>query len=73
MKIYACSPERGVAILIVLFMITFLLIFVIANGNALLGLKHEVKLLDQKQKAHWSEVASKTNRVSDNIKPATNP
>jgi hypothetical protein len=73
MKIDAQQREQGVAILIVLFMISFLLIFVIANGNALLGLKREVRLLDHKQKAHWAEAASKTNRVSDNIKPATNP
>jgi hypothetical protein len=56
--------EQGVAILIVLFMVSFLLMFVIANSNALFGLKREIKLVDQQQKARWAEVSSRTNRVA---------
>jgi hypothetical protein len=60
--------EQGVAILIVLFMVSFLLMVVIANSNALFGLKREIKLVDQQQKARWAEVSSRTNRVTQ--KPA---
>jgi hypothetical protein len=69
MKIQSARGDRGVAIMIVLFMVSFLLIFVMANSKALFGLKREIKLVDQKQKARWSEINSKTNRVSQNIKP----
>lgn len=60
--------ERGVALLIVLFMVSFLLVFVAANSNALFGLKREIRLIDQKQKARWSEVS--TNRVDGARRPA---
>lgn len=68
MKFETTTQERGVAILIVLFMISFLLIFVMANSKALFSLKREIKLVDQKQKAHWAEIGSETNRVAQ---PAT--
>ena len=57
--------EKGVALLIVLFMVSFLLVFVAANSNALFGLKREIKLVDQKQKARWSEI--NTNRAATRI------
>lgn len=62
MRIRVQEKERGVALLIVLFMVSFLFVFVTANSNALSGLKREIKLVDQKQKARWSEIS--TNRVS---------
>jgi hypothetical protein len=49
--------------MIALFMISFLLIFIMANSKALFVLKREIKLVDQKQKAHWTDAASRTNRV----------
>jgi type II secretory pathway component PulK len=55
--------QNGVALLIVLFMVSFLIVFVGANANALFGLKREIKLVDQKQKARWMEAA--TNRVPE--------
>jgi type II secretory pathway component PulK len=55
--------QKGVALLIVLFMVSFLIVFVGANANALFGLKREIKLVDQKQKARWTEAA--TNRVEE--------
>lgn len=57
------SHQRGVALLIVLFMVAFLLAFIGANSNALFGLKREIKLVDQKQKARWSE--ANTNGVPE--------
>ena len=51
------ARERGVALLIVLFVVSFLLVFVAANSNALFNLRREIKLVDQKQKARWSEVS----------------
>ena len=63
MKIETKSRQRGVALLIVLFMISFLLAFIGANSNALFGLKREIKLVDQKQKARWSDAG--TNRVQE--------
>ena len=60
--------EKGVALLIVLFMVSFLLVFVAANSNALFGLRREIKLVDQKQKARWSEIS--TNRVDGARRPA---
>ena len=63
MKIEPKSRERGVALLIVLFMVSFLIAVVGANSNALFGLKREIKLVDQKQKARWNEVG--TNRVQE--------
>jgi hypothetical protein len=50
-----------VALLIVLFMVSFLFVFVSANLNALAGLRREIKLVDQRQKAHWDNVS--TNQV----------
>jgi len=61
MKTEAIMRKRGVAILIVLFMISFLLIFVMANSKAFFSLKREIKLVDQKQKTRWEETGSKTN------------
>jgi type II secretory pathway component PulK len=61
MKICTQAREKGVALLIVLFMVMFLFAFVTANSNALFGLKREIKLVDQKQKARWNQVS--TNRV----------
>jgi hypothetical protein len=63
MKFETKSHQRGVALLIVLFMISFLLAFIAANSNALFGLKREIKLVDQKQKARWNE--ANTNRVQE--------
>ena len=57
------SRQRGVALLIVLFMVSFLLVIIGANSNALFGLKREIKLVDQKQKARWNEAT--TNRVQE--------
>ena len=37
--------------------------FIGANSNALFGLKREIKLVDQKQKARWSE--ANTNPVPE--------
>jgi hypothetical protein len=54
--------ERGVALLIVLFMVSFLFVFVSANLNSLAGLKREIKLVDQRQKARWNNVS--TNGVA---------
>ena len=56
------KEERGGALLIVLFMVSFLFVFVTANSNALFNLRREIKLVDQKQKARWSEMS--TNRVA---------
>jgi hypothetical protein len=62
MKIRRPQKNRqGVALLIVLFMVSFLFVFVTANANALAGVKREIKLVDQKQKARWNEIS--TNRV----------
>ena len=61
MKITRKSNQSGVALLIVLFMVSFLFVFVSANLNALAGLKREIKLVDQRQKAHWNNVS--TNQV----------
>ncbi|HUS37067.1 MAG TPA: hypothetical protein VM680_17105 [Verrucomicrobiae bacterium] len=63
MKIETKSRRRGVALLIVLFMISFLLAFIGANSNALFGLKREIKLVEQKQNARWSDAG--TNRVQE--------
>jgi hypothetical protein len=75
MKIDLQKSESGVAVLIILFMISFLLIFVTANANALFGLKREIKLVDQQQKAHWDKenAAAKTNRVQKQIAPEVKP
>ena len=59
------ARERGVALLIVLFMVSFLLVFVAANSNALFNLRREIKLVDQKQKARWSEIS--TNRAAARV------
>ena len=53
--------ENGVALLIVIFLVSFLLIIVGATSNALFSLKREIKLVDQQQKARWSQM--KTNQV----------
>ena len=58
---FQCRSNRGVALLIVLFMVSFLVAIVGANSNALFGLKKEIKLVDQKQKARWAGM--NTNRV----------
>ena len=63
MRIEPKLHQRGVALLIVLFMVAFLLAFIGANSNALFGLKREIKLVDQKQKVRWSE--ANTNRVPE--------
>jgi type II secretory pathway component PulK len=63
MNLKTKSRQRGVALLVVLFMVSFLLAIIGANSNALFGLKREIKLVDQKQKARWSEAA--TNRVQE--------
>jgi type II secretory pathway component PulK len=55
------SGENGVALLIVLFLVSFLVIIVGANANALFGLKREIKLVDQQQKARWSQL--RTNQL----------
>lgn len=55
--------KNGVALLIVLFMVSFLIAVVGANSNALFGLKREIKMVDQKQKARWAETI--TNGVSE--------
>jgi hypothetical protein len=52
------NGEEGVALLIVLFMVSFLFIFVTANANALAGVKREIRLIDQKQKARWNEIST---------------
>lgn len=58
---FQCRSNRGVALLIVLFMVSFLVAIVGANSNALFGLKKEIKLVDEKQKARWAWM--NTNRV----------
>ena len=63
MKIKRRCDERAVAILIVLFMVSFLFIIVTANGNAIFSLKREIKLVEKKQKARWSQMNSNTNRL----------
>lgn len=63
MTIGTKSREGGVALLIVLFMVSFLVAVIGANSNALFGLKREIKLVDQKQKARWNEM--NTNRVQE--------
>ena len=73
MRIEFRKGESGVAVLIVLFMISFLVIFVTANANALFGLKREIKLVDRQQKAHWDNVSSKTNAVPHKTAPETKP
>ena len=62
------KTERGAALLIVLFMVSFLFVFVSANLNSLAGLKREIKLVDQRQKAHWNNVS--TNQVQTQAKEA---
>ena len=63
MKIAPRHNEHAVALLIVLFMVSFLFIMVTANGNAIFSLKREIKLVDQKQKARWSQISSNATRV----------
>jgi hypothetical protein len=60
MKIVATKPrENAIALLIMLFMVSFMLVFVAANANALFNLRREIKLVDQQQKTHWAA----TNQV----------
>jgi type II secretory pathway component PulK len=61
MKTKSRAGKNGVALLIVLFLVSFLIIMVMANSNALFSLKREIKLVDQQQKARWSQM--KTNQV----------
>jgi type II secretory pathway component PulK len=61
MKTKSRAGKNGVALLIVLFLVSFLIIMVMANSNALFSLKREIKLVDQQQKTHWSQM--KTNQV----------
>jgi type II secretory pathway component PulL len=50
------------ALVIVLLLISLMLVFVLANSNALFQLKREVKLLDARQQKHWA--AQGTNSLS---------
>ena len=50
------------ALVIVLLLISLMLVFVLANSNALFQLKREVKLLDVRQQKHWT--MQSTNSVS---------
>ena len=69
MKIKIHQNERAVALLIVLFMVSFLFIMVTANGNAIFSLKREIKLVEKKQKARWSQISSNTNRLEQRPQP----
>ena len=69
MKIQPSHQERAVAILIVLFMVSFLFIIVTSNGKAIFSLKREIKLVEKKQKARWSQVSSNTNRIERQTQP----
>ena len=73
MKIAPKQRERGIALLIVLFMVAFLVAIVTANSNALSGLKREIKLVDQQQKTRWTEVKPNTNQVQQPTVQTTKP
>ena len=51
--------KGGFAVLVVLMMLSFMLVFVMANSNALFQLKREVKLVDQKQQKRWEKLEVK--------------
>lgn len=63
MNLNTRSRQRGVALLVVLFMVSFLLAIIAANSNALFGLKREIKMVDKKQKARWDQTI--TNQVQE--------
>jgi type II secretory pathway component PulK len=55
--------ESGIAVLIVLLLLSFMLAVVMANSQALFQLKREVKLLDTRQKKRWAKLdATATNK-----------
>lgn len=60
MTVAAIEPRKAVALLIVLFMVSFLFMIVTATSNALAGLKREIRLVDQKQQARWNSTLTNT-------------
>jgi hypothetical protein len=55
--------ESGIAVLLMLLLLSFMLAVVMANSQALFQLKREVKLLDTRQKKRWAALdAAATNK-----------
>jgi hypothetical protein len=52
------EDERGIAVIIVLALVSLMLAFVLANGSALFQLKREIKLTDQRQRERWAKMQS---------------
>ncbi len=61
--------EGGVAVLLVLVLISLMLALVTANTNALFQLKREVKLLEDRQVRRWIAI----DAAATNAPPSTPP
>jgi type II secretory pathway component PulK len=72
MKIKLHQPRDGVAIIVVLALLSLMLIYIAANARTLHHLARDLHLIDQRQTRHWAAQNLQTNSPAvSNL--ATNP
>lgn len=60
--------EQGVAVVVVLALLTILMLYIAANVRSLRIMSQEIKLVEQRQLRHWSRgVASPTATVQPTV------
>jgi hypothetical protein len=64
------QSEQGVAVIIALVLISFMLALVAANLNGLFQLRREIKLTDQRQRQHWARVSEAQTNAPTASMPA---
>lgn len=66
--------ERGVAVVIVLALLTILMLYIAANMRSLRIMSQEIKLVEQRQLRHWNvNVVTLGPATSTNAMPAAKP
>lgn len=77
MKLTSCSArrsEQGVAVVVVLALLTILMLYIVANMRSLRIMSQEIKLVEQRQLRHWNaNVVTLGLTASTNAIPAPNP
>jgi hypothetical protein len=69
------KSESGIAVLIVLALISFMVAFIAANSGALFHLKREIQLVDRRQQKRWNQLsggAATNAAIKTNVVAKTN-
>ena len=61
------NRRAGVAVLLVLTLLSLMLIYITANARTIYNLGRELKLIERQQLQHWAAQGARTNSVAGTV------